>query len=92
MSGKHNDLYRLSKDVRDSHKRNIMKLRAYGLDLLREALKAAVVASKETQTEDPKKVWRETYEAVIASAPVNIRDMANVLRNHKGPQTTKSEA
>lgn len=92
MSGTHYDLYRLSKDVRDAHKNNLLRLRAYALELLREALKAAVAASEATQNEDPKKVWRTTYEAVIASAPVNIRDMANVLRDYKGPRATNCEA
>ena len=74
-----------------SQKEKLMRLRSYALELLREALYAATTASNATNIGDKKKVWKATYEAVIASAPVNIRDMANFLRNYKGSCTTHFE-
>jgi len=68
---------------KDMHTMVLMRLKKYALELLREALYAANAASEATKTGDPKKVWKATYEAVIASAPVNIRDMANLLRNKR---------
>ena len=68
---------------RDIHTMMLMKLKKYALELLREALYAANAASEATKTGNPKKVWKATYEAVIASAPVNVRDMANLLRNNR---------
>lgn len=65
----------------------LMKIKAKALVLLREALHAATVASEATKTGDPKKVWKATYEAVIASAPANIREIANFLRNYYGSRT-----
>jgi len=89
MSGTYTDVYRRCE--RYSEKDKLMRIRSYALELLREALNAAESASKVTKTGDPKKVWKATYEAVIASAPVNIRDMANILRNYKGSCTTSFE-
>ena len=68
---------------RHMHAMVLMRLKKYALELLREALYAASAASEATKTGDPKKVWKATYEAVIASAPVNIRDMANFLRTNR---------
>ena len=65
----------------------LMKLRSKALVLLREALHAATVSSEATKTGDPKKVWKATYEAVIASAPPNIRNIANFLRNYYGQRS-----
>jgi hypothetical protein len=61
-----------------------LKLEDDTLVLLREALHVATVASEATKIGDPKKVWKATYEAVIASAPEDIRNMANILRNYYG--------
>jgi hypothetical protein len=63
---------------------DMLKLKDTALELMREALSAANAASKVTKTGDPKKVWKATYEAVIASAPDDIRYVANFLRNTYG--------
>lgn len=65
--------------------------RALALDLLRKALYDANTAEfkykqdvlREKIPEGAKKVWKKTYEDVIASAPENIREMANFLRTTK---------
>jgi hypothetical protein len=62
----------------------ITDLRAKALVLLREALYAANLASRDVKVGDPDKVWKMVYEAVIASAPIDIRKAANILRNHFG--------
>ena len=72
--------FRRERDIRTMM---LMKLKKYALELLREAMYAANAASEVTKTGDPKKVWKATYEAVIASAPVNVRDMTNLLRNNR---------
>ena len=61
-----------------------MQLRSEALGLLREAYYAASLASREVKLGSSKKVWKATYEAVIASAPNDIRKAANILRNHFG--------
>ncbi len=76
---------------RYSRQMKLLKLKTKALELLREALHAAVVASDATKTGDPKKVWKATYEAVIASAPTNIREIANLLRNYHGSRTKHFE-
>ena len=76
--------FRRERDIRTMM---LMKLKKYALELLREALYAANAASKATKTGNPKRVWKAMYEAVIASAPINIRDMANFLRNQHGSRS-----
>lgn len=74
---------------RDRHEREakLMKLKTKALELLREALYAASAASKATSIGNPKKVWKATYEATIASAPTDVREIANFLRNYYGSRT-----
>uniref|UniRef100_A0A6C0CGK0 Uncharacterized protein n=1 Tax=viral metagenome TaxID=1070528 RepID=A0A6C0CGK0_9ZZZZ len=69
---------------REIKKDCIMKLRSKALVLLREAMFAANQSSKELKVGDPKKVWKATYEAVIASAPTDVREIANFMRNYYG--------
>jgi len=69
---------------RYTHKAELLKLKDHALVLLREALHAATVAAEATKIGDKKKVWKATYEAVIASAPDDIREITNFLRNHHG--------
>ena len=66
------------------HVDKLMRTKAKALMLLREAMYAANRSSEETKTGDPRKVWKVTYEAVIASAPTDIREIANFLRNYFG--------
>ena len=66
---------------------NLKKLRSKAITLLEEANYAANRSEEETKIGDPKKVWKATYEAVIASAPANIREIANFLRNYYGSRT-----
>ena len=54
------------------------------LNLLWEAHIAGKRAMEATKIGNPELVRRATYEAVIASAPVNIRKAANTLRNTYG--------
>jgi hypothetical protein len=54
------------------------------LTLLWEAHVAAKRAMESTKIGNPELVRRATYEAVIASAPVNVRKSANTLRNKYG--------
>lgn len=61
-----------------------LKLEGETLELLREAQHVAYVAENATKIGDPVKVYKATYEAVIASAPEEIRNMANILRNYYG--------
>ena len=89
MSGTYSDVYR--RHERYTQKDKVTRIRSYALELLREAMMAAEAASQAIKTGDPKKVWKATYEAVIASAPVNIRNMANILRNYKGSCPTSFE-
>ena len=69
------------------HVDKLMKTKAKALVLLREALYAANRSSEEMTMGDSKKVWKATYEAVIASAPADIRKMANFLRNYYGSKS-----
>lgn len=69
---------------RYTHKAKLLKLKDCALVLLREALHAATIAAEATKIGDKKKVWKATYEAVIASAPDDIREITNFLRNHHG--------
>ena len=66
---------------------NLMKVRSKALVLLREAMYAANRSSEEMTMGDPKKVWKATYEAVIASAPTDIREVANFMRNYYGSKS-----
>ena len=72
---------------RDITTDNVLKTKAKALVLLREALYAANRSSEEMTMGDSKKVWKATYEAVIASAPADIRKMANFLRNYYGSKS-----
>ena len=54
------------------------------IGLLYEAHVASRRAMEATKTGNPELVRRATYEAVIASAPANVRNLANVLRNYYG--------
>ena len=69
---------------RRERKAKLLKLKDDALVLLREALHAATIAGEATKIGDKKKVWKATYEAVIASAPDDIREITNFLRNHHG--------
>ena len=69
---------------RSIHEMRLLVLKDKALVLLREALSVATLASDATEIGNKKKVWKATYEAVIASAPTNIREIANFLRNHYG--------
>ena len=86
MEGNYATLYERCYERRKHHAK-FMDLKAKALELLREALHAATAASDATKTGDNKKVWKATYEAVIASAPANIREIANFLRNYYGSRT-----
>ena len=66
---------------------NLKKLRSKAITLLEEANYAANRSEEETKIGNPKKVRKATYEAVIASAPDDIRIMANFLRNYYGKQS-----
>lgn len=54
------------------------------IGLLFEAHVASRRAMEATKTGNPEVVRRATYEAVIASAPVNVRKVANTFRNYYG--------
>jgi hypothetical protein len=69
---------------RNVHATRLLILKKRALELLREALSASTLASDSTEIGNKKKVWKATYEAVIASAPVHIREVANFLRNYHG--------
>jgi hypothetical protein len=69
---------------RYTQKAKLMKLKDDALVILREALHAATVAAEATKVGDKKKVWKATYEAVIASTPDDVREITNFLRNHHG--------
>jgi tagatose-1,6-bisphosphate aldolase non-catalytic subunit AgaZ/GatZ len=72
---------------RYTRKAELLKLKDHALVLLREALYAANRSSEEMTMGDSKKVWKATYEAVIASAPEDIREIANFLRNYYGSKS-----
>ena len=61
----------------------------YKQDVLREKIRPSIPKFGEFRKicekipEGAKKVWKKTYEDVIASAPENIRAMANFLRTTK---------
>ena len=65
----------------------LTKLRSKAIKLLEEANYAANRSEEETKIGDPKKVRKATYEAVIASAPDDIRIIANFLSNYYGKQS-----
>ena len=90
MEGNYETLYERCYERRNHHAK-LMKLKTKALELLREALYAATTASNATNIGDKKKVWKATYEAVIASAPDDIREITNFLRNHHGSCTTSFE-
>ena len=71
----------------DTRKDELIILRSKALVLLREALYAANRSSEEMTMGDSKKVWKATYEAVIASAPDDIREIANFMRNYYGSKS-----
>jgi hypothetical protein len=83
MEGNYATLYDRCHERRKHHAK-LMQLKTKALELLREALHAATIAGEATKIGDKKKVWKATYEAVIASAPDEVREITNFLRNHHG--------